>query len=288
MDSFQTDGFSMADIQSAVSTDNEPIFLCFGKNWRQILNITVEKKTPSQLLYCGNLSQVEEENDIVTCGRYVTDFHVDSAGTIRLHRLLHGRKLIIIATSRDVREAAYYNNFKNVNIDYNTKLEWVLRDPSRWDVVIQDQRLLFRAHYYYYTIQFANIWGHIFLSIRELAHNGGYMHFFHTFASTVDEVHISIGQSVGSCELAVAYAKFSCGTEYTEEVTGSHTSKPVTQVGSVQRITKNSKTAKKFTAAYRSKQSKVTKSIKKTKAQNNGRFKRKNYGRKIKKLLTVE
>lgn len=134
--------FSMALIEAVARKDEEPLVLCCANGLRDVMNVTVEKSTPSKVLYCGGLIEVMETTDIVTCGRYITDFHVDACGTIRLHKLLRGRKLIIIATSRDKQHADYYNAFKNARITYDVKLERVLRDPEMWDVIIQDQRFL--------------------------------------------------------------------------------------------------------------------------------------------------
>lgn len=136
---------SMKDIQRKVVKDKEPIIMCCARNVREnILDVTVETIKPSTLLHCGALIPVVEENDIITCGRYITDFHVDAAGTLRMHLLLSGRKLIIIATSVLEKYADYYNNFKSTQVDYTTKLQWVLEKPDMWDVVIQDQRFLVR------------------------------------------------------------------------------------------------------------------------------------------------
>jgi len=134
--------FAMANIQSKALKDGEPIILCCARNVRTTLNVNVEITKPESLLYCPNLSQVTEETDVVTCGRYISDFHVDAAGSLRMHLLLRGRKLIIIATSRQEKYAAYYNSFKSTSLDYNEKMRKVLKDPQMWDIVIQDQRLL--------------------------------------------------------------------------------------------------------------------------------------------------
>jgi hypothetical protein len=134
---------SMRDIQQKVVKDKDPIIMCCARNVREnILDVTVETMKPSTLLHCGALIPVAEENDIITCGRYITDFHVDAAGTLRMHLLLSGRKLIIIATSLVEKYADYYNSFKSTQVDYTTKLRWVLEKPDMWDVVIQDQRFV--------------------------------------------------------------------------------------------------------------------------------------------------
>jgi len=140
---------SMKDIQQKVVNENDPIIMCCARNVREnILDVTVETITPSTLLHCSALIPVAEENDVITCGRYITDFHVDAAGTLRMHLLLSGRKLIIIATSMLERYADYYNNFKSTQ-DYTTKLRWVLEKPDMWDVVIQDQRFLMPPYNFY-------------------------------------------------------------------------------------------------------------------------------------------
>jgi hypothetical protein len=132
--------FTMKDIQRKAVVDNEPILVCCARNLRTTLNINVEITTPKSLLYCSDLSQLTTECDIVTCGRYISDFHVDAAGTLRMHLLLRGRKLIIIGTSRQEKFTDYYNAFKLTTMNYNDKLRMVLNDPQMWDIVIQDQR----------------------------------------------------------------------------------------------------------------------------------------------------
>jgi hypothetical protein len=51
-------------------------------------------------------------------------------------------KLIIIGTSRNAKYADYYNGFKDPTIEYDTKLTWVLKDHTMWDIIIQDQRFV--------------------------------------------------------------------------------------------------------------------------------------------------
>lgn len=107
------------------------------------------------------------------------------------------------------------------------------------------------------------------------------MHFFHTFGSTEDELTISIGQSVGNGESAMTYARNAKETECTEENTGSRTQCSVTRVGCVRHVIQGKKgVAERFISQLLRKRR--TSQLKKNKAFPT-RFKKKNYGRKIKK-----
>lgn len=132
--------FAMKDIQSKALKEKEPMILCCARHVRTTLNVTVEITKPESLLRCRDLKQLTEDTDVVTCGRYISDFHVDAGGSLRMHLLLRGRKLIIIATSMQGKYADYYNAFKSPLLDYNEKMRNVLNDPHMWDIVIQDQR----------------------------------------------------------------------------------------------------------------------------------------------------
>ena len=106
------------------------------------------------------------------------------------------------------------------------------------------------------------------------------MHFFHTFASTEDELTISIGQSVGNAECAMAYARNSKSTECTEENTGSLSKNKVARIDCVRHAIQ----AKKSVAESCIKQIiDKRKTIKLKKNKFPTRFQKKNYGRKIKK-----
>jgi hypothetical protein len=111
------------------------------------------------------------------------------------------------------------------------------------------------------------------------------MHFFCTFGSTLVDVTISLGQTVGSSELAIAYAKNSRGTESAVEITGRKATKPITPLISVQQIVISKKTARKEVSAIKIKRTIATKKGKETKKRNShaGRFKSPKYGRKTKK-----
>jgi hypothetical protein len=194
-----------------------------------------------------------------------------------MHLLLSGRKLIIIATSVLEKYADYYNNFKSTQVDYTTKLRWVLEKPDMWDVVIQDQKFVVPI----ITFILMQCTDNTYLfKISELAHNGAYMHFFHTFASTEDELTISIGQSVGNAECAMAYARNSKKTECTEENTGSLTKKKVARIDCVrQAIQARQSVAERCITQIINKRKNIQ--LKKNKFST--RFQKKNYGRKIKK-----
>jgi hypothetical protein len=109
------------------------------------------------------------------------------------------------------------------------------------------------------------------------------MHFFHTFASTLDEVNISIGHTVGSAENALAFTRNAGGSEVTETGTGSNTHVRVTQIGSVQHILKSKRLAMKMIAESKNKRAKAVKKARITKSRKTGRFQSKNFGRKTKK-----
>jgi hypothetical protein len=106
------------------------------------------------------------------------------------------------------------------------------------------------------------------------------MHFFHTFGSTEDELTISIGQSVGNAECAMAYARNAKETECTEENTGSVTQSRVTRVGCVRQVIKGKKRAE--TCILEIMRKRRTSQLKK-KGAFPTRFQKKNSGRKIKK-----
>ena len=106
------------------------------------------------------------------------------------------------------------------------------------------------------------------------------MHFFHTFASTEDELTISIGQSVGNAECAMAYARNAKKTECTEENTGSQTKKKVTRIGCVRQVIQGPKSVAE-SCISQILHKRRTIQLKKNKFPT--RFQKKNYGRKIKK-----
>jgi len=106
------------------------------------------------------------------------------------------------------------------------------------------------------------------------------MHFFHTFGSTKDELTISIGQSVGNAENAVAYARNAKETEFTEESSGSQTKFSVTRIGCVKQIQGKKRVAERLISQLQRKRRNIQ--VKKKNAFPT-RFKKKNYGRKIKK-----
>lgn len=107
------------------------------------------------------------------------------------------------------------------------------------------------------------------------------MHFFHTFGSTEDELTISIGQSVGNAECAMAYARNAKETERTEENTGSLTQSRVTRVGCVRQVIKGKKRAAETCILEIMR--KRDNSLLKKKSKFSTRFQKKNSGRKIKK-----
>ena len=109
------------------------------------------------------------------------------------------------------------------------------------------------------------------------------MHFFHTFASTLDEVNISIGHTVGSAENALAFTRNAGGSEVTETGTGSNTHVRVTQTGSVQHIVKSKRLAKDMIKKIKDKRAKAVDQATNTKSRKTGRFQSKNVGRKTKK-----
>jgi hypothetical protein len=109
------------------------------------------------------------------------------------------------------------------------------------------------------------------------------MHFFHTFASTLDEVNISIGHTVGSAENALAFTRNAGGSEVTETGTGSNTHVRVTQIGSVQHIVKSKRLANEMIKTIKNKRAKAVDQATITKSRKTGRFQSKNVGRKTKK-----
>ena len=109
------------------------------------------------------------------------------------------------------------------------------------------------------------------------------MHFFHTFGSTLDELNISIGHTVGKPEIALAFARNSRGSEMTEAGTGSNTHVGVTQIDSVKHILKSKKLAMKSISVIKKKREIAVKRAKITKSRNTGRFQSKTFGRKTKK-----